>query len=65
MKIQLNELKNAYDNAKKKKLKKFMLYDFELMTDYAKYLIQYLEGEGIKDEQLFVLEDEEEKLSGV
>jgi len=39
----LVELKKAYSNAKEKGQNSFVFDDVELLVDYAKYLIKYLE----------------------
>lgn len=39
----LAELKKAYSKAKEKGQNSFVFDDVELLVDYAKYLIQYLE----------------------
>ncbi len=40
---QFNELKKLYAKAVKDKAKSFEFLGNELLTDYAKYLIQYIE----------------------
>ena len=40
----LKELKKAYEKAVKEKAYSFIFNEQEVLTDYAKYLIQYLES---------------------
>jgi hypothetical protein len=41
----LEQLKQGYANARKHGAESFYLGDDEIVTDYAKYLIEYLEGQ--------------------
>jgi hypothetical protein len=41
----LKNLKAAYEKAKEGKQKQFKFRDIDLVTGYAKYLIEYLEDE--------------------
>lgn len=41
----LRDLKAAYEKAKEGKQKQFKFRDIDLVTGYAKYLIEYLEDE--------------------
>jgi hypothetical protein len=43
----LKLLKDAYAEARRDSLREFQLQGQPVVTDFAKYLIQYLEGEGL------------------
>ena len=42
MKININKLQKKYDNAVKNKIDVFMYDVAEILTTYAKYLLEYL-----------------------
>ena len=42
MKININKLQKKYDNAVKNKIDVFMYDGAEILTSYAKYLLEYL-----------------------
>ncbi len=46
----LEELKAAYEAARQQGLKSFEFLTYELLTDYAKYLIEYAENK-LKEEK--------------
>lgn len=59
MSITFGQLKKAYKNAVEKKAEQFTLDNKEYVTGYAKYLIQYLEMQKVKDRQAIELVQEE------
>jgi hypothetical protein len=44
MNVEIQELKKAYKKALEEKQESFVYEGYELVTDYAKYLLEYLEG---------------------
>ena len=59
MSITFSDLKEAYANASTKGADQFTLDNKEYATGYAKYLIQYLEMQKIKNRQVIEMVQQE------
>jgi hypothetical protein len=49
MEIKLKELRAEYEKAKNNKLKHFSFKGLKFVTNYAKYMIQFCESQGVCD----------------
>lgn len=50
--IKLKDLKVAYEKAVEENKEEFVLEGFEFYREYAKYLIEYIEHRGFRDEDV-------------
>lgn len=55
MEIKFKELKKRYKEAKENSITSFFIEDKEILTSYAKYLIEYCEMQGLQDESIINL----------